>query len=313
MKRVIFFALMAVVCVSCCSPKRVVSTSSLKGEATIVNDLSFAEETLVAELTDRILLRLMSEHLSVRLKTVRYDTDKPVDPVTGKPPVSEETDVVMNKDSETVESDSVHRALDEWGARVVEDGFSADLRLETESVEDVRTGLGKWQKVLIIAGALSLLAGVVWVVVKVRKKFFLPMLFVCVSAYSQMAVQYVDRYVFIALEQQCAYNIPASITLAQAMLESGYGMSRIARVSNNHFGIKGRVGYRVYDSVRDCYLDRSRILTTSARYRRLFRLDRRDYRGWARELQRCGWAESPDYAETLIRIVERDGLYLYDY
>ncbi|MDR1221714.1 MAG: glucosaminidase domain-containing protein, partial [Tannerella sp.] len=92
----------------------------------------------------------------------------------------------------------------------------------------------------------------------------------------------------------------------------GYGQSRLARMLNNHFGIRGRNGYRAYDSVRECYMDRSRILTTLPRYRQLLTLRHTDYRGWAYGLQKSEWAESPNYATLLIQIIEKNQLYRYD-
>jgi LysM repeat protein len=115
------------------------------------------------------------------------------------------------------------------------------------------------------------------------------------------------------------YNIPASITLAQALLESGAGQSELARKSNNHFGIKchdwaGRKVYhdddmrddcfRVYKSVKDSYEDHSIFLSSHQRYAGLFRLKPTDYVGWARGLKAAGYATSPTYADRLINIIE---------
>ena len=139
--------------------------------------------------------------------------------------------------------------------------------------------------------------------------------------------KYIRQYHTLAIEQQNQYKIPASITLAQGLLESGAGMSSLARKSNNHFGIKchsdwkgGRVYYdddrrnecfRKYKSVRDSYVDHSRFLLRS-RYSRLFDLRITDYKGWAKGLQKCGYATDKAYANKLIKVIEDYELYHYD-
>ncbi len=138
---------------------------------------------------------------------------------------------------------------------------------------------------------------------------------------------YIEKYKDIAIEQMEEHHIPASITLAQGLLESGAGQSELARRSNNHFGIKchddwkGKRTYhnddrhndcfRVYSSVRDSYEDHSKFLLRP-RYARLFKLDQRDYKGWAHGLKACGYATLPTYAYRLIGIIELYELYRYD-
>lgn len=131
--------------------------------------------------------------------------------------------------------------------------------------------------------------------------------------------RYIEKYKTIAIEQMQTHGIPASITLAQGLLESGAGNSELAKQSNNHFGIK--VGsdwngdyvthhddyrderFRKYATVRDSYEDHSQFLL-KPRYQRLFRLSILDYKGWARGLKACGYATSPTYADRLIGIIE---------
>ena len=138
---------------------------------------------------------------------------------------------------------------------------------------------------------------------------------------------YFDNYKDVAIGQMKQYGIPASITLAQGVLESGAGRSELARKSNNHFGIKcngwtGRKVYhdddalgecfRAYDNALDSYIDHSLFLKNSQRYSRLFQLKTTDYKGWARGLKACGYATSPTYASRLIEIIELYGLDKYD-
>lgn len=135
------------------------------------------------------------------------------------------------------------------------------------------------------------------------------------SAYQQ----YIDKYKDAAVEQMRRHHIPASITLAQALLESGAGTSYLAVQANNHFGIKVGMNwngpyvtrdddrkdekFRKYKHVSDSYEDHSLFLQQN-RYKRLFDLNPLDYKAWARGLKACGYATSPTYAERLIKIIE---------
>ena len=143
------------------------------------------------------------------------------------------------------------------------------------------------------------------------------------SAYQQ----YIDQYKDLAIEQMKKYRIPASITLAQGVFESGAGRSDLARKGNNHFGIKchGWQGktvranddapnecFRAYDNAWQSYEDHSRFLVNSSRYRKLFSLSITDYRGWARGLKAAGYATNPRYADKLIELIELYKLHQYD-
>lgn len=166
-----------------------------------------------------------------------------------------------------------------------------------------------------------------------RKIFLFIAISMYISAFSQIKwnsayQQYIDQYKDIAIEQMMRYHIPASITLAQGLLESGAGRSELTRNSNNHFGIKcnnnwtGRRTYhdddakndcfRVYDSAYDSYEDHSKFLSGNQRYRPLFQLKPTDYKGWAKGLKACGYATSPVYAEKLVEIIQLYKLYQYD-
>ncbi|PRD46467.1 glucosaminidase domain-containing protein [Sphingobacterium haloxyli] len=138
---------------------------------------------------------------------------------------------------------------------------------------------------------------------------------------------YIDRYKDIAIAEMNQYGIPASIKLAQALLESGNGNSYLAREANNHFGIKcggiwqGKSITRPDDHVRDCFRvyndpehsfrDHSQFLLRK-RYERLFTLDKNDYKGWAKGLKDAGYATNPRYPELLVNLIERYQLYQYD-
>lgn len=139
---------------------------------------------------------------------------------------------------------------------------------------------------------------------------------------------YVDRYKAIAVAQMERYGIPASITMAQGILESDCGNSTLSRQSNNHFGIKCKSNwtgarvfhdddeqgecFRSYPSVEASYYDHAQFLDSQPRYDSLFVYAPTDYRRWAFGLKAAGYATAPDYAHRLIRIIEENELYLLD-
>lgn len=131
----------------------------------------------------------------------------------------------------------------------------------------------------------------------------------------------------MAVEQMLRHRIPASITLAQGLLESGAGTSTLATEANNHFGIKcsgywngpyvvrdddaRNERFRKYKSAGESYEDHS-VFLKQPRYTSLFKLKKTDYKGWAHGLKRCGYATNPRYAHLLIDLIERYELYQYD-
>lgn len=141
-------------------------------------------------------------------------------------------------------------------------------------------------------------------------------------------IAYIEKYDAVAVEQMKKHKIPASITLAQGLLESGAGKSRLARESNNHFGIKCGTKwkgptvrhnddlpnecFRAYYSPIQSYEDHSLFLKSNRRYAFLFDLDIKDYKGWAKGLKKAGYATNPAYATLLIQIIEDYRLYEYD-
>ena len=159
--------------------------------------------------------------------------------------------------------------------------------------------------------------------------FFLPLGHVLqAQSRSKQYEEYIKKYRDIAVEEMERYHIPASITLAQGLLESGAGQGTLARKSNNHFGIKcggdwrGKSVkhdddardecFRVYKNAADSYRDHSKFLVGRPRYASLFKLDMTDYKGWAHGLKKAGYATNPRYAYQLIDIIERYDLYKYD-
>lgn len=157
--------------------------------------------------------------------------------------------------------------------------------------------------------------------------FLLPMVAGPRMRWNPRYQNYINQYKDLAIEEMFQYGVPASITLAQGLLESAAGNSELTRKGNNHFGIKchgwsGRAVYhdddalgecfRAYDNAEQSYEDHCQFLRGGRRYRGLFDLDRNDYRGWARGLKSAGYATNPHYAQRLIDIIELYKLYEYD-
>ena len=139
---------------------------------------------------------------------------------------------------------------------------------------------------------------------------------------------YIKKFAPAAVKNMRFYRIPASITLAQGVLESGYGEGTLAKKANNHFGIKCHKGwkgksirhdddaknecFRSYKNPLRSYRDHSLFLVGRDRYSSLFKLKRKDYKGWAKGLKAAGYATDPKYAEKLISLIERFNLTRFD-
>ena len=165
-----------------------------------------------------------------------------------------------------------------------------------------------------------------------KLKLFLILIISCLTLQAQTRNKqyedYIKKYRELAVEEMKKYHIPASITLAQGLLESGAGQSTLARKSNNHFGIKcgsdwrGKTVshdddargecFRAYKHPKESYEDHSKFLAGRSRYASLFKLKITDYKGWARGLKKAGYATNPRYADQLIGIIELYELHKYN-
>ncbi|OBW40377.1 Exo-glucosaminidase LytG precursor [Chryseobacterium sp. MOF25P] len=167
---------------------------------------------------------------------------------------------------------------------------------------------------------------------KNMKRLFLLISLLVLSKFSAQTWatedQYIQKFAQYAVEEMEKYKIPASITLAQGLLETGGGQSRLAQEGKNHFGIKCKEEwtgktmkhtddapnecFRVYDDPKQSYEDHSIFLATRKYYTKLFDLDMKDYRAWAHGLKKAGYATNPRYASILIGKIEKYKLYEFD-
>jgi LysM repeat protein len=164
----------------------------------------------------------------------------------------------------------------------------------------------------------------------IRQSIFLFFLAISVSSSAQNATvvhDYINSYKELAIAEMKRTGVPASITLAQGIHESGAGKSQLVLESNNHFGIKCKTNwtgetvrhdddakgecFRKYPRADDSYRDHSDFLKSGQRYSFLFQLDPRDYAGWAKGLKKAGYATNPKYPQVLIDLVEAYGLQEY--
>ncbi len=149
-----------------------------------------------------------------------------------------------------------------------------------------------------------------------------------VTVYADVVKNYIEQYKEIAKDNMRNHGIPASITLAQGILESGAGNGKLAKEANNHFGIKCHTNwtgdtirhdddaaqecFRKYRHASESFRDHSLFLTSRSRYNDLFKLKKDDYEGWAKGLRKAGYATDPKYPDKLIGIIERYELYKHD-
>jgi flagellum-specific peptidoglycan hydrolase FlgJ len=189
---------------------------------------------------------------------------------------------------------------------------------------------------------LAILIGVTWHHHSSLQELTLPPLATLEPVFSEKqpdALDYIEQYGTLAQDEMKKHAIPASITLGQAILESKYGQSELALQANNHFGIKISLDwvesnrhcmfsnewipsikkmksilscFKKYTDVGDCYANHSHFLVTKKWYKPLFKLPKKDYKAWAKGLQKAGYATDPHYANKLITIIEKYNLASYD-
>lgn len=138
--------------------------------------------------------------------------------------------------------------------------------------------------------------------------------------------QYIEQYAGYAMEQMRRYGIPASVTLAQGIIESASGKSTLAQTANNHFGVKGTYNgnyvlanddrpnekFKKYDNVGQSYEDHSKVLTANRYQKYTASLSPEDYKGWANAIKKGGYATASNYVSTIVSVIESNDLHKYD-
>lgn len=168
MKQLVFIILSLLV-LSCKSPQKMVSNSKQNQETQINNDISLTDDKHLKELTDQIIKRLFNERLNIDIQNIKYDTEKPVDSITGKHPVSEETNININRETNVNETDSIHQETDSVSVTKTKDNSQIAVKTKTETKEEKQTGLSGLQKKLIAVGVFSIIGLIIFIIIKIRK------------------------------------------------------------------------------------------------------------------------------------------------
>lgn len=167
MKQLVFIILSLLV-LSCKSPQKMVSNSKQNQETQINNDILLTDDKHLKELTDQIIKRLFNERLNIDIQNIKYDTEKPVDSITGKHPVSEETNININRETNVNETDSIHQETDSVSVTKTKDNSQIAVKTKTETKEEKQIGLSGLQKKLIAVGVFSIIGLIIFIIIKIR-------------------------------------------------------------------------------------------------------------------------------------------------
>ncbi|MDR2038635.1 MAG: hypothetical protein LBQ60_11995 [Bacteroidales bacterium] len=167
MKLLIFILLTSLSLISCKSPQKSVSSSKINQETNISNDILLTEDTQLSELKDQIIKRLINEQLNIGIKQIKYDTDKPMNKETGKHPMIEEIELMINMETEVYEMDSIRQKTDQISTIELKDNSNISTTIKAEAKEKKENGLKKWQRILITVGGITILGLIVFTIIKV--------------------------------------------------------------------------------------------------------------------------------------------------
>lgn len=150
----------------CKTPQKTTSNLKTNQETEVKKDVQTTDEQLVAEITNQVISRLTDEKTEINIKTTEYDTDKPIEPSTGKPPVKKESDLKLNNQKKVNEKETIETEKDSVSQTTSSDNSRIKEKTVGNSKEVVETGLKAWQKVLIGVGALTIIGLVVFLIIK---------------------------------------------------------------------------------------------------------------------------------------------------
>ena len=164
-----FFVLLAIF-VSFCTPQKKISESKLNQEIKVSKDITSTDEKQQKKVADILTKMLTHEQLNIHIKSVKYDTEKPLDSITGKHPVSEKTGIKISKNTNISRIDSTHKQMDSASATQTKDNSTIAVKTKSEAKEVKQTGLNSLQRKLIAFGVLAMIAVVAFIVVKIKMK-----------------------------------------------------------------------------------------------------------------------------------------------
>ena len=166
MRNIIYIIL--VLLLSSCRVAQNVVESKLDEKIEIKNDVSIVDDSRLSEITDQIVSKIINEQLNIKIKQIHYDTDKPIDESSGKHPISEETEISINKQTDVSEVENKHQENNSIASLEIQDNSEKVVTTKQEIIEK-RAGLKGWQKGLMLIGLLSIIAGTLYIINKTRR------------------------------------------------------------------------------------------------------------------------------------------------
>ena len=169
MKHLIFI-LIPVLLFSCKSPQKAVSELKQKDDIAINNNITVSDDKTMSELADWFMQRIIKDRMNIGIKNTKYDTDKPVDPTTGKHPVKEENEININKETEVKETQNSHQKKENTSSVKTKDKSKTKAETQIQLKEEKETGLKWYQKMFIAIGASCLIGFFIWLFIKIKFK-----------------------------------------------------------------------------------------------------------------------------------------------
>ena len=169
MRNIVYIIFAILLLSSCKVAQKAVTEFKLDEDIEVNNDISIRDDNWLSEITDQIISRIVSEQLNIQIKKVRYDTDKPVDEESGKHPVSEETDININKQTDINETENKRQENNSITSFELQDNSEKTISTKQEITEERRVGLTGLQKGLIFIGLLSVIAVILYIIIKAKR------------------------------------------------------------------------------------------------------------------------------------------------
>lgn len=168
MKKVTFIIMAFVLFSACKTPQNTTFTIKENQETEVKNDVRTSDEKLVAEITNQVINRLTDEKTEINLKSTEYDTEKPVDPSTGKPPIKKESDLKVNNQKKVDEKETIETKKDSVSQITSSDNSQIKEKTVIDTKEVAKAGLKTWQKVLMAVGCLTLIGLIIFLIIKFK-------------------------------------------------------------------------------------------------------------------------------------------------
>lgn len=168
MKHLLYILILCFVFAGCGSPKTVTTDSRIKEQKNIENDIKVSTDSAMYEAINRAIQTAIAERLNISVKQTKYDTDKPVDSETGKPPIKEENDIKLTKETDTQINENTNETKSSASSFESIDKSKDKTKTDTAEKAKTETGLNWWQKMFVVIGVSSLIGFVIWIISKIK-------------------------------------------------------------------------------------------------------------------------------------------------